>query len=186
MAPIKLNILSPDSINKAIKEMKARSLKAKNLNQQLSKITDDIESKFVKPMMKELEEYPHPRDTSRKVEWASNKQRLFFFWMVKNKKIKLPYQRQKMLQKLYKYTIKKSVRNLGFEINVENKAEYHDYVRGKLFVPDTRYEIRVVEKSIQPFHKRTWKPAHQIMKPYVKKAQKYFVDELTQYLLSDS
>lgn len=123
---------------------------------------------YFNPMLRELQETPPKRSypDDYPITYVSPRQRRYVAWLLDGE----PHERTNNIVKAWSYRIKQRRGKLSVEIN--NDIPESAYVVGNIGLGLSTRSIKRYTKPMQPFHKKTgWKPAHEIVRKYVTKAQ---------------
>lgn len=167
----------------AIKKLKEKRNRMKSLKSHVKGIAREVQVKYVDPLISDLRKYPPDKDRTTLTKWKSDRQRRYMMWLWKNRKANLPHERTGDFGRGWKGETKALSRGTGISIAIENPSPAAPYIVGAVGIGEAASTIKAYEKPIQPFHKDTgWKPAHSRIKPVVKEAEKFFQDEVSDWM----
>lgn len=148
-------------------------------NESLDEYTEYIESKYIRPMIKELKKTPRKRHypNDYPIEFKSDRQRRFVMSKLGGK----PYRRKGSITRGWKYKFY-SKDNL-IRLKLENVNRSSLFVRGRFGIGKSSSSIRRYTKSIQPFHLKTgWKPAYKIVHKWMDKLKRDNKTDLSNWI----
>lgn len=184
------------SLKGAREKAKGRKIQfTTGMMQELKTLRDELDRKFMRPLVRKLRVEPPVRDRSKPVRWKTEKQRRFVMWMWKTGKIVLPYVRTHALSKGWhsKVEVLKDSRSNVVRILLENtgrhknwKGEQTDitkFVVGEIGLGQSDRSLQRYRQPQQPFHQDTgWMLAATIIRPAVEKAYQWAQDRLKRWI----
>lgn len=140
-------------------------------------LADYYREEYIKPLIVKLKKYPPVRDRRDLVKWKTDKQKRYMMWLWRKGRIKLPYSRNNDLKNGWEGDVQYNEEDEQITIDITNKEEKSQFIVGKVGFSNAVRDIKKYENPIQPFHKKLWKPANQIIRPVTNKIRQDIADK---------
>lgn len=175
-----LDLRDLKSTQETYKRLRASRNHINNSDSFLRGLRSRIISRYMRPMLRELREYPprrkYPDDYP--IEWTSLKQMRYVMGFVLKGK---PYKRTGKLAAGWQYRVK-IYKKSRISFHLKNDTDYSMFVKGRFGTGTSRRSIKRYIKPMQRFHMITgWQEAYDPVGKYIKRAKAYAIEETREW-----